>query len=348
MSKKNKWALGIILAFGLFIFLREFRDLSFHEVLEELQHLNWIWVIVGLCCMLMHWAIEAKIIQGLMKRTRENFSFKNAVRIPLIEHLFNAITPFSSGGQPAQLIAMVKSGVDAGISGSVLLMKFVVYQSMIVINFLLALALGFHVLKAQIDELSYFILLAFVIHAVVISSLLLVTFCYPVANKLVQLAIKPLAFFKSEEQFKKLQSDMTDKVKNFYEESKYIRSQKKLLLKTSLLTFIQLIFYFVVPYFILLALGMTHVNIMTIIILHTFIIMIISLFPIPGGAGGAEYSFTLLFGSMVTSPEKLVIALILWRVITHYTGILLGVVALGVQPTTEAEEASSLVTEKIK
>ncbi len=39
------------------------------------------------------------------------YSFKSALRIPLIEQLFNGITPFSSGGQPAQLIAMLQSGI---------------------------------------------------------------------------------------------------------------------------------------------------------------------------------------------------------------------------------------------
>ena len=52
------------------------------------------------------------------------------------------------------------------------------------------------------------------------------------------------------------------------------------------------------------------------------------MFPIPGGAGGAEYSFTLLFGGFIANQEKLVIALILWRIFTYYLGIFLGAFAL--------------------
>ena len=73
--------------------------------------------------------------QKLLKRQFPTYSFR-FVADPLIEALFNGITPFASGGQPAQLFALLQSGVDAGRATSILLMKFVVYQSMIVLNFI--------------------------------------------------------------------------------------------------------------------------------------------------------------------------------------------------------------------
>ncbi|MGX7420568.1 lysylphosphatidylglycerol synthase transmembrane domain-containing protein [Carnobacterium gallinarum] len=331
MDRKNKWALGVILVIGLGIFAWEFRKLSFAQVWRELINLNWIWLLIALSCMLIHWGIEAKILQGLLQRHNSSYSFINAYRIPLIEHLFNAITPFSSGGQPAQLMALKKTGVDFGVGGSVLLMKFVVYQGMIVLNFVSCVLFGYQALSNQLSKLSTFVLIGLVVNIGVISLLLLITFKAVWLKKIIHWVAGFLTKFIATEKIMKIEISLLEKVDSFYEESLYIRSQRSLLIKTSLLTFIQLIFYFVVPYFILRSLGISEINILTIISLHAFIILIVSLFPLPGGAGGAEYSFTLLFGSFILSPEKLVIALILWRLITHYTGIFMGIAALSIQ-----------------
>ncbi len=49
--------------------------------------------------------------------------------------------------------------------------------------------------------------------------------------------------------------------------------------------------------------------------------MIISLFAIPGRAGGAEYTLSVLFASFIHSNTKLVLAMILWRLLTYYFGM---------------------------
>lgn len=330
MERRNKWALAIILLIGASVFFWEFRMLTFHEIMVEFRQIQWGWIIVAIGCMLFEWAVEAKIVQGLLERENFSYSFKKAYRIPLIQHLFNSITPFASGGQPAQLVALKQTGVDIGIGSSVLLMKFIVYQAMIVVYFGVCVLLRYHVLVTEISKLAVFVILGLVTHIFVIAVVLLITYKINLTKRLVHWLMKMIAMFMNKEKAYLLEENILLKVTSFYEESLYIRGQTSLLLKTALLTAIQLASYFIVPYFILLSLGIKDMDILTIICMYAFIVMIVSLFPIPGGSGGAEYSFTLLFGSFILLPEKLAIALLLWRVITYYLGILLGVVALGV------------------
>lgn len=341
MDRKNKWALGIILCIGIGIFAFEFRKLSVQQVWQELVELNWLWLLVAVASMLIHWGVEAKIIQGLLQRRNSTYSFFNAYRIPLIEHLFNAITPFSSGGQPAQLMALKKTGIDFGVGGSVLLMKFVVYQGMIVLNFLCCVLFGYQALSSELTKLSTFVFIGLLINIGVISLLLLITFKSKWLKKGIYWVSDVLKRILSPATVEKMANSLLEKMDSFYEESLYIRSQKILLIKTSVLTFVQLIFYFIVPYFILRSLGINEINILTIISLHAFIILIVSLFPLPGGAGGAEYSFTLLFGTFILSPEKLIIALILWRLVTHYIGVFMGIAALGIQDSRSLHKTNT-------
>lgn len=332
MNKKNSISLILVFLLGFLVIWNELRKINLSEFLNELNQVNWLWIAVAILLMLIHWGVEGKITQIFLTKTNPEYSFKNAYRVPLIQHLFNAITPFSTGGQPAQIVALGTSGVDYGVAASVSLMKFVVYQVWVVINFIICLAFGFQWVSSHFGKLSYLILLGFIVHFVVVFCLLLVMYWHSLAKKIVLGFFKIISKLKFGTKIMKYQEPVMEKLESFYEQSRVMKSSTKLMVKTSLMTILQLIIYYVVPYFILLALHIDQVNIFKVIVFHAFIIMIISLFPIPGGTGGAEYSFSLLFGTFVLAPGKLVLAIFLWRIVTYYLGIILGLIGLMVKP----------------
>ena len=142
MSRRNKIVLVLMLLVGIGIFAYSLRNVKLSSLVHDIQTLRWEWLLVALACIIIYLLIEAVIVQLFMSERDDDFTFKDAIRVPLVEQLFNGLTPFSTGGQPAQLIAMMQSGVEAGQASSVLLMKFVIFQSMIVINFLISLVIG--------------------------------------------------------------------------------------------------------------------------------------------------------------------------------------------------------------
>ncbi|MGY3766962.1 lysylphosphatidylglycerol synthase transmembrane domain-containing protein [Vagococcus vulneris] len=332
MNKKNKIYLFIAFLLSAAVIIKEVRKVSFQVLVQEFNQINLIFLGAALLCMLIHWGIEAEIIKLFLKRTNPSFSFVKSYRIPLIEHLFNAITPFSTGGQPAQIVALSKSGVDSGVAASVSLMKFVVYQIWIVINFILCILFGFKWLSTNLREMTFLVILSFIIHFVIVLALLMVMYWYKFTNKLVSLFFNWLIRIKKGPATEALRRRTVEKMANFYEESRYLKSRPSLMIKASLLTVFQLVAYYIVPYFILLAVGVNDVSPIQVVVFHAFIIMVISLFPIPGGTGGAEYSFTVLFGSYIAANSKLVLAILLWRIVTYYIGILLGLGSLLISP----------------
>lgn len=132
--------------------------------------------------------------------------------------------------------------------------------------------------------------------------------------------------------YKQLEQTLNEKVDSFYQESLKLKANKQVLVRISCLTLFQLLIYYVIPYFILLALGVTNANILLVTTLHVLIVMVISLFPIPGGAGGAEYSFSVVFSTFVQQGNRLVVAMFLWRIITYYLGMFSGIIALAFEP----------------
>jgi uncharacterized protein (TIRG00374 family) len=203
---------------------------------------------------------------------------------------------------------------------------------MIVINFIISLLIGFHYVVDKLHALSWLVVFGFVIHFFVILILLLIMYWYSLTKKLINIIIKPAKYFLNDERYLKFNKMINEKIDTFHTESIRIAKEWKLLLKISIITFFQLLFYYLIPYFIILGLGYSGVDVIMIISLHVLIVMIISLFPIPGGSGGAEYSFELLFQSYITNNSKLVLAILLWRLLTYYLGMILGFIAIGIKP----------------
>ena len=332
MSRKNWLALVAMLLIGGGIVAYSIRTVNLRLLIQDFFTLNWWWMLVALACICLYLILEGVVVKIFMNNRHADFTWKDALRLPPIEQLFNGITPFSTGGQPAQLVAMLQCGVDGGLASSVLLMKFVVFQAMIVINFLVSLLIGFHFIAEKLHALSLLVLLGFVIHLAVIVGLLLVMYWYGFTKRALNLLIKPCAWFMKPQRYERLRISLNEKVDSFYQESLRMKEEYGKMAKVCLVTLCQLFFYYAIPYFIMLALGVHGMNFIMVISLHVLIFMIISLFPIPGGAGGAEYSFSVLFASFIGSGTKLVLAMILWRLLTYYFGMFAGMVALFIKP----------------
>ncbi|KRO15247.1 lysylphosphatidylglycerol synthase transmembrane domain-containing protein [Lacticaseibacillus saniviri] len=332
MSRKNKLAVGIMVILGIAIFAYESRNLNFTQLHDTLLHLHWGWLMVALLMMLLSWVVETFVVQIFVAGEHDHLPFREALRVPLVEQLFNAITPFSSGGQPAQLVALMQSGVEGGRASSVLLMKFIVYQFMVLVNFILTIFIGFNQVASRFGPLAIFIIFGFIIHVVVIIGLLMVMYYYKFTKQLVHLALKPVGWFVGRERRDTMEAQMATKIDTFYAESLQLKKEKGRVVRAAALTLVQLLLYYSVPYFVLLSLGVSGVSVVEVIVLHVMIVMIVSLFPIPGGSGGAEYSFKTLFATYVASPTQLILGMLLWRILTYYLGMVLGIVALALVP----------------
>ena len=332
MTRKNVGLLILMVIIGMGIFAYSLRNVSLESLIKDLVNINVWWLFVAVFCVCMYFVFEAFIVKRFLKGQHKKFTFKNAIRIPLIEQLFNGITPFSTGGQPAQLFAMAQSGIDAGRASSILLMKFVVYQAMIVINFIVCLLIGFQYIQDKVNYLMVFVIFGFVIHLAVIIGLLMIMYWYAFTKKLVAACMLVVKLFVKGDKFERLNTSIYSKIENFHKESLRMKNEKKILFDVFVLTFFQLAFYYLVPYFIMLSLGYTSVDIVMITALHVLIVMVISLFPIPGGTGGAEYSFAIVFSSFMTSHSKLILAMLLWRILTYYLGLFAGMFALVMKP----------------
>ena len=79
----------------------------------------------------------------------------------------------------------------------------------------------------------------------------MIMYWYNFTKKMVRVMIKPLSLFLKSERLEKIKKSVDDKIDSFYEESLRLRADWGLLIKISLLTLVQLFFYYLIPYFAL-------------------------------------------------------------------------------------------------
>jgi Predicted integral membrane protein len=184
MSRKHIAAIFVMLGLGVGIFWWEARNINFNSLVSTFKSLNYFWLAVAFLSILLSYGVEAMVLHTLLKKKEDRkFGWWEMYRIPLLQALFNAITPFSSGGQPAQLLGLMQSKIDGGRASSVLLMKFVIYQAMVLVNFIVAMLVSFNSVAKHFSGLATLIVFGMVIHVVTISFLLMIMYYYDFTKK---------------------------------------------------------------------------------------------------------------------------------------------------------------------
>ena len=113
MSRTNKIVFAVMLAIGCGIFAYESRTLQLNQLVADISRLKVGWLLVALLCMLVSWFFEALVLRVFLKGRTTDFSLFNALRIPLIAQLFNAIYAIFFWGSTC-----TTSRTDAVTSGS--------------------------------------------------------------------------------------------------------------------------------------------------------------------------------------------------------------------------------------
>lgn len=101
------------------------------------------------------------------------------------------------------------------------------------------------------------------------------------------------------------------------------------MLLTVVITMLQLAFFYLVPYFLMLAFGRHEVDFFSVMAASAFVQLLSSAVPLPGGTGGAEGGFALFLGHFFGSASTA--GYLLWRLITFIAPTILAAPLLGLE-----------------
>ncbi len=321
--KQNKFWVIIGFVFILLVGGYLITSGQYINVINALKSINKIWLLLGFALIALYWVLEAKIVQLLISTLHKEKTFKEALKVSMIGQFFSGITPFATGGQPAQLMLLSKIDVPIGVGSSILMSKFIIYQGVLVIYSAMLLLLKAKMFFTQVDNIFNLVLIGFGVNLLVIAMLVFLSMAKTANTKISDGIIDFLHNFKMLNDKNKHKLKVRKHIDEFHEQVSYMKNHKHLVIKTILLTTLQLTCYFIVPYCLYRGFGLTGVSIINIIAATAFVLMVTSFVPMPGGSGGAEGGFYLIFG-MFFLPQLIIPAILIWRVITYYLWMMIG------------------------
>lgn len=281
---------------------------------------NKTYVFLGLFCMGVYWICETFIIKYIFNYIDSQKSFRDYFKITMIGQYYNLITPFASGGQPAQIYAMTNDyKVPIGQATSVTINKFMVYHVVITFFSIVMALFNREYIFNQAFYSKIFIFAGLIINTLGIA--LIFALCYNgiVVKKIVITLLTLLHKFRLA---KKIKEETIMQHLEEYKVSLYrFTTNKKILMIVSFFTVLQIIAYYSVTYFVYLALGLKGASYLEIIAVQSILYMAVNFIPTPGNAGVSEGGFYLLF-ALLFPPNLLLYAIILWRFIVYYFNLL--------------------------
>ena len=287
------------------------------NLIESAATFSWQWIIFGVICHLSNIAADAFALYTLTKNYSKNYTYRQSLKCTAIGQFFSVVTPAAAGSQPMQLYCLKRQNVDTGVASSIIIQKFLVYQSTITLYSLVAVICNFDIFNNGNSELMITLAaLGFFSHAFVISLMYFLSFNQKVTSKLMKAIYTFLSKIKIIKNPEEKLKDLEVKLKNFYDANVYLYKNKKSLFKVAGATVVQLTLSFVVSYTIYRAFNFNSVNAFDMITGQAFITMVSSFMPLPAGAGAAEGSFYVFFEAFFT-PNTIKSAILIWRIISY-------------------------------
>lgn len=321
--KKNAIIILIVTFIVMYFTLKD----DFKNIVDILLKLDLKYVLIAFIFYFLSIFFKAYISYKCVAQ-KEKYSLKESIKHNIIVQFFNGITPFSTGGQPIEIYMLTKHGINANKGTMIILQNFIFYQIALVLFGILAVEYNyiFHIFPND-TFLKELVLLGFIINTLVAIGIILISispkFTRFFTKKIISILSKVKIIGDREQTLLKWEQRLNE----FHECAKTLRSRKKLFIGGVLFNLLSLACLYIIPIFIAFSMGnFTSIDIMETLTSSAYVLLIGAFVPIPGASGGIEYGFVKFFGNFFTKSVTNAILLI-WRFITYYFGMIIGMIA---------------------
>lgn len=343
-TMRNLYLILLLVSFSILIYFCV-DDNNLLTLLDNISALNWAWLGAACGFMLLSWAIDAFIVKILTNSVcKQKYTLKNAVKVTMVGQFFNAVTPFCLASQPMQILTMSQQKIDTGYALSVVVRKFIIYQTTLVFYLVTTMFFSYSFFADKIPEFMNLVILGSVSQSLVVLLIAFFTVKKNLTLRLISWFLRVLSrlnlISEPEENMKSVKKQMNIYVEN----NKSIGENPKLTLKAFFLTCLQFTAIFSISFCIYKAFNNPGFDIIDMISGQAFVMTTAANTPLPGGSGAMEGSFLLVF-RVFFSPNNVKPAMLLWRFITYYSCIIFGVFfAMGIKKISVRKRSLSAST----
>ena len=303
----------------VFTFWYIFKDQDLNELRNVIKSANLLYVFIGFMLMFFSYLMESINIRSILICLGEKkFSIFRAYKFTAIGAFFSALTPGSTGGQPAEVYYMTKDGIKATNGTLAMLMELCGFQ---ISSILLSIICGILNPSLLSGSLVWFYILGIVVNGCVLTGMLLGMFSNKLTRKFINFVIKLMKKI-GVKGYEKKKIKLEEGINQYIESAKYIKENKMVFVKSVLRVFVQVSLYHSIPYFIYRSFGLNELGFFNLFAMQSILYTTVAAIPVPGSIGVSETLFMKLYGTAF-GTTLLSGAMLLCRFVSFYIHIII-------------------------
>ncbi len=319
---------------GTFIYI--FVTDSLEGIISILKSTNYKWTFLGLILMFINILLDSVGLFIPLKKTEKDIiqearaiSLSTVLESNFIGLFFSYVTPFNTGGQPAQAFFLSKKGARMSSTLSILVIKSIIYQAALLSWAFILFCINHEFLFSSFSSYIWLIVLSILINLVVSITMIMTGRSKRFAEaifRLIKIIVEKLSglhlgdrhLIRNKEQLiKRTGESISNYITQFNETSCNIGTVFKMYITNML----QVLSYLTITYVIYQAFGNRGNSFSEILTIQIFLLLLIAYIPTPGAGLGAEGFFMLFFTHIFTSGLSL--ANLFWRLFTFYIPLII-------------------------
>lgn len=331
MSKGTKlWNLmkngGLFIIFVAITFKIVFLNSDFKQIIKTVSQVNLVYIAIGVMAMFLVVLCEATNIRRSLEKFREKATLLQCIQYSFVGIFFSSVTPGASGGQPMQVYFMHKKKINISNAMIALLICLATYQFVTVSMAIIGLMIEVDFFKWAIGKFSVLLFLGIGINIALLVLILVVIFSEKIIFKAVNLVGKALELFNPKKSIVFKEKALIE-IEKYKKGADYIKRDKMFIIKTILITTIQILALHSIPFWVYKAFGMSSVSFIQFISVQSALYITGAALPLPGAVGIGEGGFLVFFKTLFPA-YILSSAMLLSRGISFYLMLLISGVGI--------------------
>ena len=159
MSRKNKLLIVVFIVASFLTFrtiITTSKQFTWKMFVAEITAANHIWLVLGFLCSISFIIFEGLALDSIINGLTGKLS-KAGVCYSAADIFFSAITPSSTGGQPASALLMMKDGISGATTAMALMINLIIYNLSYFVFGIVAVSIGWSAVS-QMSILSQIII----------------------------------------------------------------------------------------------------------------------------------------------------------------------------------------------
>lgn len=295
------------------------------------------WLAGGLLTYVFYIFIQVVLYRVLIKNLSGRKSWKTAYNAAIVGKYYDNITPFAAGGQTMQILTLTDSGIGAGVSTSIPILKMMINSGVNALLALIFFVFGLPFIPKTSILKDFLVLLLEIVGVIgLIITVLITIFIFLISSgkivtrSLISWLLRVGYKLRLIKDYRGTYKKVMNQVAEYKFSMGYLWRHKKILLELIFFSILECLSYTSIVFFVVMAFTeQLEVNIFMFLfmcIAKYYLCQMASCYiPLPGGTGLMEISFILLFGmGLGTNGSYAAWGLLIFRFLTYYIIIIHG------------------------